>query len=131
MLKAHGIKINPAQGRILFALWQNDGIPIGELAKRTSLQKSTLTSMLDRLEQTGHLRRIPSREDRRQVLIQRTAKDRAWEKRYVRVSQEMTDVFYRGFSPAQVDRFEKDLEWILQNLVAFEVDRQAGNPGKG
>ncbi|MHC4537337.1 MAG: MarR family winged helix-turn-helix transcriptional regulator [Planctomycetota bacterium] len=50
MSKQHGIEINPAQGRIMFALWQKDGISINELAKKTQLKKSTMTSMLDRLE---------------------------------------------------------------------------------
>ena len=54
MLKDHGVnEINPAQGRILFVLWCHDGISINELAKETSLGKSTMTSMLDRLEQMG------------------------------------------------------------------------------
>jgi len=124
MLKAENIELNPAQGRILFALWEEDRIPIGELARRTSLRKSTLTSMLDRLEQAGHLRRVPSPHDRREVLIKRTAEDRAWEKRYLRVSKEMTLLFYRGLSKGEIERFEGDLKRILENLTAAEGNRQ-------
>src|SRR4030042_153969 len=65
-LKESGIEINPAQGRIMFALWQNDGISIQELAKKTQLGKSTLTSMLDRLEAMGDLRRPRPDPDRPQ-----------------------------------------------------------------
>ncbi len=46
-LKGSEIEINPAQGRIMFALWKKDGISIQELAKKTQLGNSTLTSMLD------------------------------------------------------------------------------------
>ena len=46
-LKSSEIEINPAQGRIMFALWKQDGISIQELAKKTQLGNSTLTSMLD------------------------------------------------------------------------------------
>jgi DNA-binding MarR family transcriptional regulator len=67
-LKEHAIEINPSQGRILFVLWQNDGISIRELAQKTALEKSTLTSMLDRLEEAGYLKRRPSPEDRRKLL---------------------------------------------------------------
>jgi DNA-binding MarR family transcriptional regulator len=63
-LKEYDIEINPAQGRIMFALWQNDGISINELAKKTRLGKSTLTSMLDRLEQMQHLKRRRCQKDR-------------------------------------------------------------------
>ena len=72
ILKRNNIdQINPSQGRILFVLWNNDEISFNELAKKTSLGKSTLTSMLDRLEANGHLKRIPSSEDRRTILIKR------------------------------------------------------------
>ena len=120
-LKEHGIdEINPAQGRIMFVLWREDGISINELAKRTSLKKSTLTSMLDRLEATGHLARVSSRSDRRQILIKRTAKDKALEDVYVAASQDMTKLFYKGFTAGEVSRFEKDLQRILGNLTEFE-----------
>ncbi|MHC4129397.1 MAG: MarR family winged helix-turn-helix transcriptional regulator [Planctomycetota bacterium] len=122
MLAEHDVdEINPAQGRIMFVLWREDGISIRELAKRTALGKSTLTSMLDRLEASGHLRRVRSSSDRRQIMIRRTRKDRALEKLYVRVSQEMTKLFYAGFRAAEIDRFEKDLVRILDNLTAAEA----------
>ena len=121
-LKEHGIdEINPAQGRIMFVLWQEDGISIQKLAKRTSLGKSTLTSMLDRLESSGHLRRVRSAKDRRQILITRTEKDRTSEGLYVRVSEEMAGLFYDRFSTTEIERFEKYLRRILDNLTAFEA----------
>ena len=118
--KQYGIEINPAQGRIMFALWQNDNISINELANKTQLKKSTLTSMLDRLEKMGYIRRQRSKTDRRKILIKRTKKDLTMEKKYVEVSEEMTMLFYKGFSASQVNRFEKDLEHILNNLIEFE-----------
>jgi len=120
-LKEHGIEeINPAQGRILFALWQGDGISIYELAKKTALSKSTLTSMLDRLEEAGFILRERSAKDRRKILIWRTEKDRAWQRRYVEVSQDMLALFYRDFSEGEKDEFEAYLRRLLANLQAFE-----------
>jgi DNA-binding MarR family transcriptional regulator len=120
ILKQHNIEINSAQGRIMFALWQIDGISINELAKKTHLKKSTLTSMLDRLEKMGYVRRQRSIKDRRKILIKRTEKDRTMEKKYIEVSEEMTRLYYRGFSKSQIISFEKDLERILNNLTEFE-----------
>lgn len=122
ILKQHNIEINSAQGRIMFALWQNDDISINELAKKTQLKKSTLTSMLDRLERMGYVRRQRSKKDRRKILIRRTEKDRTMEKKYVEVSEKMTRLFYKGFSKNQIDRFEKDLGRILNNLTEFEAN---------
>jgi DNA-binding MarR family transcriptional regulator len=120
-LKEYGIEINPAQGRIMFALWQKDGVAINELVQKTKLEKSTLTSMLDRLEEMGYIRRQRSRKDRRKILICRTKKDKAMENRYVEVSQELTRLFYEGFSDGEINRFEQDLKRILNNLTAFEA----------
>ena len=118
MLKEYEIEINPAQGRIMFVLWQNDGIPITELARKTSLEKSTLTSMLDRLEDAGYVARVASPDDRRVILIKRTAKDKAWQKVYIQVSQQMTRLFYDGFSEKEIDEFERYLKRIFDNLSA-------------
>jgi len=113
-------EINPAQGRILFALWQKDGISIQELSKKTSLKKSTLTSMLDRLEDTGHLARIPSKEDRRKIIVKLTEKDKNLQNAYMQISKEMTELFYKGLTKKQIDNFEVYLRKIFENLAAFE-----------
>jgi DNA-binding MarR family transcriptional regulator len=120
MLRDYDIEISSAQGRIMFALWQEDGISINELAKKTQLKKSTLTSMLDRLERMGYVRRQRSQKDRRKILIHRTAKDENLESEYVRLSQEHTKLFFRGFSEEEIDRFENDLKRILSNLMEHE-----------
>jgi DNA-binding MarR family transcriptional regulator len=119
-LKEHQVEISPAQGRIMFALWRKDGISISELVRRTSLEKSTMTSMLDRLEEAGYVTRVRSQEDRRKVLIERTDKDRSWQETYVHVSQEMTKLFYDGFSDSEIDTFEQYLRRVLDNLTAAE-----------
>ncbi len=118
ILKEAGIsEINPAQGRILFALWKKDAIPITELARETLLGKSTLTSMLDRLEKAGLIVRVPSKKDRRIILIERTEKDKHLENVYVQVSDEMTNLFYNGFTSGEIDTFEEYLKRILANLT--------------
>lgn len=120
-LKRYGIsELNPAQGRILFALWSSDGISVSELAERTLLEKSTLTTMLDRLEAGGFVHRLPSTEDRRKVLVCRTGKDMAFQKVYLEVSEEMAGLFYSGFSAREIDDFEDKLLRLLKNLRQSE-----------
>ena len=130
ILKEYNIEINSAQGRIMFALWQADGVPINELAKKTQLKKSTLTSMLDRLEGMGYIRRQRCKKDRRKILIKRTNKDKTLESKYVELSQEITKLFYKDFSKVEIDRFENNLARILDNLTAFEK-KQSGRSNKG
>jgi DNA-binding MarR family transcriptional regulator len=120
-LKDCHIGINPSQGRILFALWQNDSIPINELARKTALGKSTLTSMLDRLEAGGYLKRIAAPEDRRQILIKLTPKNQPVQETHEKVSEEMTALFYRGFSATEIEDFERKLARIYRNLSEYEM----------
>ncbi len=119
-------EINPAQGRILFALWQKDGISIQELGKKTSLEKSTLTSMLDRLEDIGHLIRTPSKEDRRKIIVKLIEKDKNLENAYMQLSKEMTELFYKGLTKKEIDWLEVYLRQILNNLIVFEKGKRYG-----
>ncbi len=120
MLRERGIQINPAQGRILFVLWEEGPMAIHELAKRSGLVKSTLTSTLDRLEAQGQVVRVRSGEDRRRIMIELTPQNRAMHKLYDQVSKEMAALFYRGFGASEITAFEGSLERILLNLANSE-----------
>ena len=83
LLQKAGIEeFNGAQGRILYVLWQEDGLPVVELAKRTGLAKTTLTSMLERMDAKGFLERVPDRKDRRMLRIFLTPKAQGLSDRY-------------------------------------------------
>lgn len=115
-------EINPAQGRILFSLWQQDNIPIQVLAKKTALGKSTLTRMLDKLEENGHLVRTFPSDDRRKILIQLTEDNKKMKAAYEEVSLEMNRLYYEGFTETEIDEFESYLERLFNNLSKHEID---------
>ena len=119
-LKQYKIEINPAQGRILFVLWEKDGISIQELAKKTSLGKSTLTSMLNRLEKSNYIQMRRSSKDDRKKIITLTEKDKQLHEKYKELSNEMIQLFYKGFSDKEIDTFEQYLEKSLKNLTDFD-----------
>ena len=107
---------NGAQGRILYVLWQGDGLTISQISAQTSLANTTLTSMLDRMEQSGLIRRSPSPTDRRALLIHLTDKARALREDYDRISQRMNEMYYLGFTDAEILQLEGYLTRILNNL---------------
>jgi DNA-binding MarR family transcriptional regulator len=115
-LKDSRIDINHAQGRIIFALWKNDQIPINDLAKETSLSKSTLTTMLERLEKSGHLIRRQSEVDKRIIIVCLTQKSTSLRADYQEISMDMIDLFYKGFKDEEISQFELSLNKILKNL---------------
>jgi DNA-binding MarR family transcriptional regulator len=120
LLKERGLNIGPGQGRILFSLWQEDGVPINELIKKTLLRKSTLSELLDSLEKAKLVKRVQSEDDRRKVLIELTDKTRQTLNVYIEVSIEMTKIFYKGFDSEEIDQFEAYLQRVLDNLVTQE-----------
>jgi len=121
------IDITPAQGRILFALWQEDNISIRELSQKTSLSKSTLTAMLDTLEKSGHVCRVPSRADRRKINLCLTEKDKALQSVYAGISEEMTQLSYALFDLGEIDLFENLLKRVLENLKTHERKEKNGD----
>ena len=121
LLAEYGIsEFNGAQGRILFVLWEQDGITISALSEKTGLAKTTLTSMLDRLEKSGHIVRTFDPADRRTVRITLTESAQALRKKYEEVSAKMNEIFYKGFSDREITSFEKNLGRILKNLTEKE-----------
>jgi len=121
-LKNYGIDLNTAQGRIIFSLWQKDNVPISELAKKTALGKTTLTSMLERLERSGYIIRKVAIGDKRKTLVSLSEKTKSIESRHEAVSKEMTALFYRGLSEKEIDNFERILKHIQVNLVKYEEE---------
>ena len=121
LLTDSGIQeFNGAQGRILYVLWQQDNIPIVELSRKTSLAKTTLTSMLDRMEQSNLIERVYDKSDRRQIRISLTPKARELNHLYNKVSSQMTEIFYKDFSTEEIEQFETYLTRILDNLIDYE-----------
>lgn len=107
---------NGPQGRILYVLWQQDGIPISELSRETGLAMTTLTSMLDRMETNGLIRRDRGDTDRRRVLIYLTESAKTLKGDYDEVTKEISDIYYKGFSEEEIRQFEVYLRRILANV---------------
>ena len=109
-----------ARGRVIFALWNEDNIPIKNLFEKTSLDKATLTGIIDRLERDGYVIRIQSPDDKRVTLISRTGKDEIFKTKIPEVSDQQNAIFYKGFSTREIEEFENYLKRILENCRQAE-----------
>ncbi len=56
----------------LMALWDAGRDSMTELGKRISLSRAAITTLADRLEAAGYMRRLPDPTDRRRVLVEVT-----------------------------------------------------------
>lgn len=68
--------ISPSYGSILLPLYEEDGLRMGELARRARLSKQSLTEMIRRLARDGLVERRPDPADGRASLIYLTARSR-------------------------------------------------------
>jgi len=69
------LEINRSDGRALDIIDQHGRMTAGELARESGLSSGAITTLLDRLERAGYVRRVRDDEDRRRVHVEPT--DRA------------------------------------------------------
>lgn len=120
LLRASGVEaFNGPQGVILYVLWQVDGLDAVTLSKRTGLAKTTLTSMLNRMERKALIRREADPADRRRMRVFLLDAARALEEEYLRISAQMDALYFEGFADSETKALESALERVLQNLERY------------
>ena len=113
---------NGEQGRILHVLWENDGISNQELSKKSGLAMSSLTTMLERMDEKKLLIRKDCPKDKRRCLLFLTEHANSLKKEYDEISEKMTRLFFEGISEVERLAFEKTLENVLHNLEKAEQE---------
>jgi DNA-binding MarR family transcriptional regulator len=71
--------VRPSYGSVLLPLYEEDGLRMGELARRARLSKQTMTTMIRRLEQDRLVERRPDPTDARASLVFLTGRSRRFE----------------------------------------------------
>jgi DNA-binding MarR family transcriptional regulator len=71
-------EVRPAYGSLLLPLFEEDGLRMGELARRARLSKQTMTTMVRLLERDGLVKREPDPADGRAALVRLTRRARAF-----------------------------------------------------
>lgn len=99
---------------VLSTLAENDGITIGAIADRLSLESSTITPPVKRLEQAGLLERRRSKTDERQVHVHLTEAGHA----LLRKSRCLGDTLIdrSGMSAHEFQAFNRQVQAFLEAL---------------
>ena len=98
----------------MMALWERDGVKVGELGARLRLDSATLTPLLKRLEARGYVVRRRSEADERAVIVSLTDEGRALRERAVGVPGCM---FARlGLAPEEALQLKALLDRLLATL---------------
>ncbi len=119
LLKEENIgEFNGSQGVILYSLWNKKELTIKEISMSTGLAKTSLTSMLNRMEKQNLVEKIENKLDKRSTKIKLTEKALNLEKEYNTVSNKISSIYYKDFTPEEIELFENLLIKILKNLEA-------------
>lgn len=118
ILKEEGIyEFNGQQGRVLFALWKNEKLSLIELSRKTSLAKTTLSAMVERMKNEGLLIVEGSKEDKRSLVIYLSDKSLSLEEKINRATKKISDIFYKDFSEEEANELDRLLGKVKENLI--------------
>ena len=111
--------IRPSYGSVLLPLFEEDGLRLGELARRARLSKQTMTELVRRLERDGLVVRRADPSDGRASLVYLTSRTRAFEPVAAKVLAELDLLVRRRLDDEGVDT----LKTALTELLGLGADR--------
>lgn len=116
LLKENGLNdISVAYFAVLQALWEKDGLSISDLGEIVHLEKSTMTSLLDRMEKAGLLKRADHPKDRRAYQIYLTPRGKGIQEKIDRVANQAYQSLTKGIPEKDLRISIEVCKQILQN----------------
>lgn len=117
--KNTALSLLPGQGKILECLMEEEGLSPKELGVRCVIDKSTITSLINKMEKQGFIKRTNDKTDKRAINIWLTDTGRMLGKKVIKNGQDIDNAVLKNLSPEQ----RKDLENILKILeYAYETN---------
>jgi MarR family transcriptional regulator, organic hydroperoxide resistance regulator len=107
--------ISVAYFAVLQALWENDRLSITDLGEKAQLEKSTMTSLIDRMEGAGLVRREDHPTDRRAYQIWLTSRGREIEQKLDEVVSRAYKHLTRGIAEEELQKSIKVCKRLIQN----------------
>ena len=120
--KLDEFNVTPAQYSILKCLWEQDNLSPKQLSQVLALDASTITGILDRLENKDLIRRVPSPADRRTLMIQLTDAGKALQTDIDRVIVEANHEVLADLTPEEQTALKGWLERICETCHSIREE---------
>jgi MarR family transcriptional regulator, organic hydroperoxide resistance regulator len=117
-----GAGIYPGQEFVMMLLWEKGALRQADLIKALEVDPSTVTKMLQRLEQTGHVRRRPDPRDGRAVLVEATDRNHGLHDEVAHAWTGLEEHTLAGLSPAERTQLAALLARVETNLCTGRTD---------
>lgn len=112
----------PTHGNILTALYEsNKKLTMKEIAKKIGKDKSTVTSLVNKLINLGYLKKEQSTVDRRVTYISLTEKARDIEGKFNFISSQVKETAYKDFTDEEKKEFLRLLRKLSSN---FKIENE-------
>ena len=106
--------------RVLAALRERDGRRMGDLSETTSIEVSTLTRLVDTMEEKGFVARRRDAADARAVLLHVAQAGRRLTRRILPIAERYETVALAGFDAGETERLKAALRRLYANMDALE-----------
>ena len=116
-LKEYGLRV--PEWRALAALYARTDCTMGELAELATIDRTTLTRTIDRMQDAGWLSRRADDADMRVTRLALTPAGRRMFDRIWPEVQQLNALALEGLSPSQIDELRKTLERMRTNLDEY------------
>lgn len=113
--------IAPSHGDVLGQLLHCDSKNMSELALHAHRTKSTVTTLVTKLERNGYVERIPDPRDSRGVKVRLTDKGKELRPAFEAISDGLTELISRNLTEEEAE----ELERLLAKCVAGPKDSPA------
>ena len=90
--------ITPSYGDILYLLERKGSVNLNEVSRLSLKDKSTVTNIVNHLEETGYIVKERDGEDRRKINIRLTDKAERFNPVMVRISRKMNSKIFEGLN---------------------------------
>jgi len=105
------------QAFVLYALWDEDGLPQSELTERLQRSPSTITKTVQRLEKAGFVKRCSDHADERISRVFLTDAGRDIRPTVEEIWNKLDQQLFAGFRPEELALFADLLARVCDNIT--------------
>lgn len=117
------LSLLPGQGKILECLMEKDGLSPKELGLRCVIDKSTITSLLGKMEKQGFIKRTNNPTDKRAVYIWLTDTGKMLGEKVIKKGKNIDNEALKNLSSKQRNDLENMLKILERTYEKMNADK--------